>query len=486
MNKKSNIIPLPIREDLDELFGYLWHLRNPIEAIKIDGINGIEGFHKQLHALKNSLHKLLIHIKNLLPNSNYLIDDLKRGFNINKMTKIDSGVHSLDSINEVDIPIIEGSYVDLSESTRWSESQVINFKNISDGHVSKDVSLARKLSQQFNINRATLEKYLEHFKNDIAEHIKNIVDIPSTTDKIKLLIKDMYEEEKEKINQKAVDDRDKVKRDMHSRGLLGSSIHRNRLEKVELDRIESLWKKRIEIEVQVRQGDINESTSQEIYNKVSNIIEAEIEASQKILSKINIHSGVYTGPTAGNLDKKKKEFLVAAKRRIDIEIGKRALRKTKATIPKENKDFKQFLQTQFDYDIAISFAGENREIAEQITKVLREKGIRVFYDELEEEKVRLWGKNLREEFMKIYGGKARYAVVLISQYYPIKDWANFEFNIAKDEAKRRKKDYILPVRLDDTKIVGLKYEIKYIDLRKEGIDGVVNLIIKKLSLNINE
>lgn len=46
---------------------------------------------------------------------------------------------------------------------------------------------------------------------------------------------------------------------------------------------------------------------------------------------------------------------------------------------------------QYEYDIAVSFAGEDRHIVENIVNVLRERSkISVFYDRLEEHK--LWGK----------------------------------------------------------------------------------------------
>ncbi len=49
-------------------------------------------------------------------------------------------------------------------------------------------------------------------------------------------------------------------------------------------------------------------------------------------------------------------------------------------------------QTATDYDIAISFAGEDREVAASIAEKLKSQGIKVFYDSYE--KATLWGKNL--------------------------------------------------------------------------------------------
>lgn len=43
----------------------------------------------------------------------------------------------------------------------------------------------------------------------------------------------------------------------------------------------------------------------------------------------------------------------------------------------------------FEFDVAISFASEDRPVADQIAKLLTEQGIKVFYDKYEE--ANLWG-----------------------------------------------------------------------------------------------
>jgi len=45
---------------------------------------------------------------------------------------------------------------------------------------------------------------------------------------------------------------------------------------------------------------------------------------------------------------------------------------------------------KFEYDVALSFAGEDRVYVEKVAKYLKEKGIKVFYDDYE--KTGLWGK----------------------------------------------------------------------------------------------
>ncbi|MEA2054398.1 MAG: TIR domain-containing protein [Candidatus Thermoplasmatota archaeon] len=153
----------------------------------------------------------------------------------------------------------------------------------------------------------------------------------------------------------------------------------------------------------------------------------------------------------------------------------------------ENKESKTLPSTigaseasadEFEHDIAVSFAGEDRETAEDIANALITEGVKVFYDRFY--KVDMWGKKLTSCFQDVYGPKARFVMVLISKHYPIKDWTDFEFSIARGEAKKRKTEFILPVRLDDTKILGIHEDVGYLDLKIEGIKGIVDAVIEKL------
>ncbi len=138
-------------------------------------------------------------------------------------------------------------------------------------------------------------------------------------------------------------------------------------------------------------------------------------------------------------------------------------------------------QSKFEYniDIALSFAGEDRKIAEDIAKALMNEGVEVFYDEFH--KADMWGKKLTNYFSKVYGPKARFVMLLISKHYPIKDWTDFELSIARKEAQSRKEEFILPVKLDTTKIVGIHEDVAYLDYNMEGIDGIVDATLNKLS-----
>lgn len=133
----------------------------------------------------------------------------------------------------------------------------------------------------------------------------------------------------------------------------------------------------------------------------------------------------------------------------------------------------------YEFDVAISFAGEDREIAEELASALRGNGVRVFYDEFY--KSDLWGKKLTKHFQEVYGPKARFVIPLISKYYPVKDWTDFEFSIARKEAKERESEFILPVKLDNTKISGIHEDVMCLDFNRERIEGVAKCFLDKLS-----
>jgi hypothetical protein len=133
---------------------------------------------------------------------------------------------------------------------------------------------------------------------------------------------------------------------------------------------------------------------------------------------------------------------------------------------------------KFDYDVAFSFAGEDRKCVEQIAEILHQIGIRIFYDKYE--RADLWGRDLYVHLDDVYRNKSRFCVLFISKHYKRKLWANHERESAQARAFKTRGEYILPVRLDDTKIPGVRSTRGYIDLREVSADEVAHLIVKKL------
>ena len=133
---------------------------------------------------------------------------------------------------------------------------------------------------------------------------------------------------------------------------------------------------------------------------------------------------------------------------------------------------------KFDYDVAFSFAGEDRAYVEKVADYLKENSVKVFYDDFE--KIDLWGKNLYEYLDSIYREKSRYCVMFFSSSYAKKIWTNHERKSAQARAIKEKGEYILPARFDKTEIPGIIPTVGYIDLSSLEPEEFGKLILEKL------
>ena len=133
------------------------------------------------------------------------------------------------------------------------------------------------------------------------------------------------------------------------------------------------------------------------------------------------------------------------------------------------------------YDVAFSFAGEDRVYVEQVANELINKKISVFYDKFEE--AELWGKNLYTHLIDIYQNKATYTVIFVSSDYAKKNWCNHELKSAQAKAFEENSDCILPAKFDDTVIDGILPTVGFIDLREKTPNEFAHLIYKKLTLD---
>jgi hypothetical protein len=131
------------------------------------------------------------------------------------------------------------------------------------------------------------------------------------------------------------------------------------------------------------------------------------------------------------------------------------------------------------YDVAVSFAGEDRPVVEKYVDALSAKDIKVFYDKYE--KSELWGEDLYTRLIDAYKNKAQYCVIFISHHYAEKLWTNHERKAAQARAFKNNKTYILPVKLDNTELPGIYETVGYVDLRKTPLDELVQLTVQKLS-----
>jgi hypothetical protein len=157
--------------------------------------------------------------------------------------------------------------------------------------------------------------------------------------------------------------------------------------------------------------------------------------------------------------------------RPQIGVEKISLAKTEA-VPSSRPQ-------EVQYDLAISFASEDRPIVQSYAEAIKAQGLNIFYADFEE--VDLWGTNLYDTFDTIYRLKAHYCVIFLSRHYAIKVWTNHERRSAQARALMENREYILPVKLDDTEIPGIIPTICYLDYEKTGHEGLVKATLEKIS-----
>lgn len=92
------------------------------------------------------------------------------------------------------------------------------------------------------------------------------------------------------------------------------------------------------------------------------------------------------------------------------------------------------------YDIALSFAGEDRAYADALRDALQDLGHTVFYDMAEQH--RFLGEDVETFLGPVYESGSRYVVAILGEMYGRKRWTLFEASQYKD---RISQGHVIPV-----------------------------------------
>ena len=131
------------------------------------------------------------------------------------------------------------------------------------------------------------------------------------------------------------------------------------------------------------------------------------------------------------------------------------------------------------WDVALSFAGAQRDYVGQVAAALKARGLHCFYDE--DEQVRLWGTHLAEELPRIYAQESAAVVVFISADYADGDWTRLERRAALARAVAEAGVYVLPARFDDSELPGLLPDVVTVDLRRYTPAQFAGLVADKVA-----
>ncbi len=130
------------------------------------------------------------------------------------------------------------------------------------------------------------------------------------------------------------------------------------------------------------------------------------------------------------------------------------------------------------WDVALSFAGAQREYVERVAAALKARGVRCFYDA--DEQVQLWGTHLAEELPRIYARETAVVVVFVSAEYAAGAWTRLERRAALGRAVAEAGVYVLPARFDDSELPGLLDDVVSVDLRGRTPEQFADLVAAKL------
>ena len=144
----------------------------------------------------------------------------------------------------------------------------------------------------------------------------------------------------------------------------------------------------------------------------------------------------------------------------------------------KNPKAKEDNNNAHEFEVALSYAREDEEYVEKVANFLLNKDIWLFYDQ--DKEAELWGEDLHDYLDDVYRNKSKYCMLFISKHYKEKIWTNHERKSALSRALKEKSPYILPVRLDDTEIEGLRDTIRYIDGRIHEPEQIGAIFLKKL------
>ena len=136
---------------------------------------------------------------------------------------------------------------------------------------------------------------------------------------------------------------------------------------------------------------------------------------------------------------------------------------------------------QYRFDVAISFAGENRDFAEAVANSLKKETVKVFYDKFY--KSDTWGQDLSVFFRDVFWKDCRHCIMILSDHYVRKKWPILERkNIVERYIQQRdEEEYLLPVRLDgfSGEVPGLPGTVGYIEATSDDPGEVTKLFLEK-------
>ena len=133
------------------------------------------------------------------------------------------------------------------------------------------------------------------------------------------------------------------------------------------------------------------------------------------------------------------------------------------------------INDSFEYDFAISYAGEEETISKGIYNAILEKYAKYTIFLASKETMFLIGQD-GEEFFENLFKKAKQVIVILSENYKRKEWTRYEWDIIKE---RNKDNRCIPIKVDNVKILGLPSNFIYLPF-KNNFQEIAKICVEKL------
>lgn len=132
------------------------------------------------------------------------------------------------------------------------------------------------------------------------------------------------------------------------------------------------------------------------------------------------------------------------------------------------------------YDIAVSFAGEQRDYVERVVAACKQRGLVVFYDR--DKNNDWWGGNFIRQQRTVYSSRTRFFVPFISNEYLSRPIPMDEFSSAMMTAVKQGDGYILPVLMGNTTVpVDLLHpHVHYLRAEDYSPEALADALVRKI------
>ena len=131
------------------------------------------------------------------------------------------------------------------------------------------------------------------------------------------------------------------------------------------------------------------------------------------------------------------------------------------------------------YQVALSYAGEDRHYVKRVYDYLVEHQVTAFYDRADP--TLLWGTHLTEELNRIYEKDSASVVIFSSRAYAAKDWTRHERRSALSKAAHTPGVYVLVAAFDGTKLPGITGDVVNLSLRDFTPEQFGELLVQRLT-----